>query len=443
MKLTIFHTNDIHSHLNTYAKISQYIKDERSRCQHDTLYIDIGDHIDLFHPLTEASQGRENVNILNDSHVDVVTIGNNEGMTISHDALNHLYDKAQFDVTCCNLFDLDGNLPNHITSHVVKDINGIKVCMIGLTAPFNHIYERLDWKVTSPLLALKNEIEQVEESYDVLLVLSHVGIFFDEQICKECPEVDVIFGAHTHHYFENGEEQNGVLMAAAGKYGHYVGKVDLIIENQKVIHKEAEIINSDLIEEVPNDYEEKGKALLNKPILKGNFSLPRRLNSASYTTDLLCESVLEFTGADCAIINAGLIVKGKTGNELTEYDIHQMLPHPINTVSVDLRGVELKQIIYKAMEQSYMDEVAFGFGFRGDIFGGYVFKNIGYIESTGQCFVNGKEIEDHEQYKLGTIDMYTFGRYFPILKDMNINYIMPEFLRNIFEQKLLQHEKKV
>lgn len=42
-----------------------------------------------------------------------------------------------------------------------------------------------------------------------------------------------------------------------GKYGHYVGKVDLIIENQKVIHKEAEIINSDLIGEVPNDYEEK------------------------------------------------------------------------------------------------------------------------------------------------------------------------------------------
>ena len=119
-----------------------------------------------------------------------------------------------------------------------------------------------------------------------------------------------------------------------------------------------------------------------------------------------------------------------------------MLPHPINTVSVDLRGAELKQIIYKAMEQSYMDEVAFGFGFRGDIFGGYVFKNIGYIESTGQCFVNGKEIEDHEQYKLGTIDMYTFGRYFPILKDMNVNYIMPEFLRNIFVQKLLQLKRK-
>src|SRR5699024_11592027 len=113
------------------------------------------------------------------------------------------------------------------------------------------------------------------------------------------------------------------------------------------------------------------------PVLNRSFSLPRRLNSASYTTDLLCESVLEFTEADCAIINAGLIVKEKSGNELTEFDIHQMLPHPINTATIDLKGTELKQIIYKAMEQSYIDEVAIGFGFRGDIFGGYVFKNIG------------------------------------------------------------------
>lgn len=443
MKLTIFHTNDIHSHLNTYAKISQYIKDERSKLQHDSLYIDIGDHIDLFHPLTEASQGTENVKILNDSNVDVVTLGNNEGMTISHDSLNHLYDDAQFDVTCCNLFDLNSNLPNHLTSHVLKNVNGIKVCLIGLTAPFNHIYETLDWKVTSPLLALKNEISQVKDDYDVLIVMSHVGIFFDEQLCEECPEIDVIFGAHTHHYFERGEEKNGVLMAAAGKYGHYVGQVDLEIENNKVIHKEAQILDTTLLDEIPNNYEEKGKSLLDKPVLNRRISLPRRLNSASYTTDLLCESVLEFTEADCAIINAGLIVKEIDDSKITEYDIHQMLPHPINTVSIELRGVELKQIIYKAMEQSYMDEIAIGFGFRGDIFGGYVFKNIGYIESTGQCFVKGIEVQDHEQYKLGIIDMYTFGRYFPILKDMNINYIMPEFLRNIFEQKLIQKEKKV
>ena len=63
MKLTIFHTNDIHSHLDTYAKISKYIKTQRKNINHDTIYIDIGDHIDLFHPLTEATRYRKRKNI--------------------------------------------------------------------------------------------------------------------------------------------------------------------------------------------------------------------------------------------------------------------------------------------------------------------------------------------------------------------------------------------
>ena len=38
---------------------------------------------------------------------------------------------------------------------------------------------------------------------------------------------------HTHHHFNHGEVNNGVLMAAAGKYGHYLGEVNLTIENKK------------------------------------------------------------------------------------------------------------------------------------------------------------------------------------------------------------------
>ena len=55
-------------------------------------------------------------------------------------------------------------------------------------------------------------------------------------------------------------------------------------------------------------------------------------------------------------------------------------------------------------------------------------KNIGYIESTGQCFVKGEEVQDNQYYKWAQ-SIYTFGRYFSILKDMEIN-IYPEFLKN-------------
>ena len=47
----------------------------------------------------------------------------------------------------------------------------------------------------------------------------------------------MIFGSHTHHHFDEGEMNNGVLMAAAGKYGYYLGEVNLTIENKKVVSK--------------------------------------------------------------------------------------------------------------------------------------------------------------------------------------------------------------
>ena len=56
MKLTIYHTNDIHSHLHEYARIDAYMKEHRPQLTHPSLYLDIGDHVDL--SLPNRSNGR-------------------------------------------------------------------------------------------------------------------------------------------------------------------------------------------------------------------------------------------------------------------------------------------------------------------------------------------------------------------------------------------------
>ena len=55
---------------------------------------------------------------------------------------------------------------------------------------------------------------------------------FDEKLCQEIPEIDVILGSHTHHHFNHGEVNNGVLMAAAGNMD-IILEVNLTIENKK------------------------------------------------------------------------------------------------------------------------------------------------------------------------------------------------------------------
>lgn len=438
MELTIYHTNDIHSHLNEYARIQSYMASHRPQLQHPSLYLDIGDHVDLSAPVTEATIGKKNIELLNQAHCDIATIGNNEGMTISHEALQNLYTDANFKVICANVFDEKGYLPNHITSSYIKEIEGSRILFMAATAPFTPFYRALDWVVTDPLAAIKDEIEAHKGQFDILIVMSHVGVFFDEKLCQEIPEIDVIFGSHTHHYFENGEFNNGVLMAAAGKYGHFLGEVNLTIEHGKVSDKKAKLHPLDALPQVETHFEEEGKALLSEPVIDHHVKLLKKTDVITETSYLLAESVYEFTHADCALVNAGLIVNSIEADKVTEYDIHRMLPHPINLVRVRLTGDELIKVIQKSQKQEYMHEHAQGLGFRGDIFGGYILYNLGFIESENRYFINGEEIQTDHQYMLGTVDMYTFGRYFPILKGLPTDYIMPEFLRDIFKEKLLR-----
>lgn len=438
MELTIYHTNDIHSHLNEYARIQSYMASHRPQLQHPSLYLDIGDHVDLSAPVTEATIGKKNIELLNQAHCDIATIGNNEGMTISHEALQNLYTDANFKVICANVFDEKGYLPNHITSSYIKEIEGSRILFVAATAPFTSFYRALDWVVTDPLAAIKDEIEAHKGQFDILIVMSHVGVFFDEKLCQEIPEIDVIFGSHTHHYFENGEFNNGVLMAAAGKYGHFLGEVNLTIEHGKVSDKKAKLHPLDALPQVETHFEEEGKALLSEPVIDHHVKLLKKTDVITETSYLLAESVYEFTHADCALVNAGLIVNSIEADKVTEYDIHRMLPHPINLVRVRLTGDELIKVIQKSQKQEYMHEHAQGLGFRGDIFGGYILYNLGFIESENRYFINGEEIQTDHQYTLGTVDMYTFGRYFPILKGLPTDYIMPEFLRDIFKEKLLR-----
>ncbi|TDM12553.1 bifunctional metallophosphatase/5'-nucleotidase [Macrococcus lamae] len=430
MELKLYHTNDVHSHLTTYNKIIRFLDDKRAQFPH-TYYVDIGDHVDRSHPFTEGTLGRGNIELLNQAGAGVATIGNNEGITLTHEDFNHLYDDANFQVTCCNVYDLDGRLPRNVKSHVIEDIHGITFGFIGATAEFTPFYKALGWNVTEPIDAIREEVQQIKRQCDVIVILSHLGKFADQRLAEEISGIDIILGAHTHHHFEKGHIVNGVLLGAAGRYGEYIGELTLIFEGRQLVSKKARLINTDELTDAEEDYYDRGREILNEVVVEKELTLPRRLYSASFTTALLAREIRLFLNADCALINSGIIVEGFTGTGFTKYDLHKMLPHPINLVKIKLSGRELMEVIAMSMKHEQRDEIVKGFGFRGDIFGMYVFDNVGIIQSERQFYVDGQVIDAHQEYTLATLDMYTFGRFFPQFVQNDKEYIMPEFLRDI------------
>ncbi|MCT6816244.1 MAG: bifunctional metallophosphatase/5'-nucleotidase, partial [Lysinibacillus fusiformis] len=188
-KIHIFHTNDLHSHFKYWPRMQSYVKEERNNLASigETSYLfDVGDHLDRSNIYTEATIGKGNVQLLNEAEYDVVTIGNNEGITLSHDELFHLYDDANFDVVVGNIDAVNGRNPAWLKPYVVLTTKkGTKLGIIAATAMFDVYYEALNWQLVEARSTLLRLAHQLRKEVDIILCLSHLGITEDELLAEE------------------------------------------------------------------------------------------------------------------------------------------------------------------------------------------------------------------------------------------------------------------
>lgn len=436
MEVKIYHTNDIHSALNNYVKFTSFLNDKRHQYRDNMVYVDIGDHVDRSHPYTEATLGKGNIELLNEATCDVATIGNNEGITLTKDQLKHLYDDANFDVICTNLREVGADNP-FFKPYTIKEVKGVKIGFIAATVEFTPFYLALDWEVADAFSWVEKYLAELRGKVDVIVMLSHLGMYDDENLANRFPEIDLILSAHTHHHFDYGERINGVLLAAAGRYGEYIGEVTLNFQGKKLINKKAKLIEADFLAPKENNYYQLGKEMLSNTVIKSDaYPIERRLYSASRFASLLAYMIRDFTDSDVGLIHTGLVASPFEGGVLTEYALHKVLPHAINAVKIELTGREMKEVFTEANRHEYKDEIVRGLGFRGDIFGAFVTDNISYVQSEREYYIGDELIDDGRTYTLGTLDMYTFGRIFPQFRYSKKEYMMPDLLRDIIKNYL-------
>lgn len=441
-KIHIFHTNDLHSHFKYWPRMQRFVKEMRNSLAKigETSYLfDVGDHLDRSNIYTEATVGKGNVQLLNDAGYDVVTIGNNEGITLSHEELFHLYDNANFDVVVANVYATNGKNPTWMKPYVVLTTEaGTKVGVIAATAMFEVYYQELNWQMDEARSTLLQLAHQLRKEVDIIVCLSHLGITEDELLAEECPEIDVIFGSHTHHVLPTGKLINGVLLTGGGKFGQYTGH--LIIEYDKKMRKIVEkkdtlIHNKDLPivqneQEMVQFLEDEGNRILNTPVFTTRKSYNKEWFHYSQLSDLFAQAILEKSGADCALFNAGIFLDGLPKGTVTALDLHRIFPHPINLCIIELSVAEMKEIYMQSKNEEWPYIELKGLGFRGVIFGKILTYGFSMNENR-QLLINGKLADQDHIYKLVTLDLFTFGYFYPSFKYAKKQYILPEFLRNI------------
>lgn len=450
--LHFLHTNDIHSHLDSWGCLVRYLNQERERLNEagePFLTLDLGDHMDRVNPMTEGLLGTGNVKLLNDAHYDYVTIGNNEGITFTKEQLSIAYLMRRFKIVLANLYDQQtGKRPQWCMPYVIQEMQGVKVGLIGLTAAFPHFYSQLGWTIKDPYSELTNLVTQIRGKVDVLVLLSHVGLPFDEKVAREIEGIDVIIGAHTHHVLEQGKIVSGTLIAQTGKFLQYVGHivVDYDELKRKVVYKGADLVTlrepSD--QSANNEVREltqKGIANMQKVIAVLDHDYPVDWFAKSELTDLMADALRKWCDADIGMVNAGVILDHLLKGPVTRFMIHRICPHPINPCRVEVTGEEIVEMIRLGRKKDFQTFELKGFGFRGKMLGRLVFSGLSYeiiSDSLVNVRIHGQPIDNLRRYSVGTIDMFTLGSFLPPIVKAEQRFYLPETLRDLLAWRLGQ-----
>lgn len=463
MKETIhlFYTNDLHSYFDNWSQVATFIKSGRMDAAEkgETAWtLDIGDHMDRVHPLTEATLGGANVALLNDLQYDLATLGNNEGITLSHEHLYNLYDEADFHVVCSNLECVRDKDPAWLQmSQVLESKHGVKLGFIGLTARFNPYYHLLGWNVKDIYDTVAEQVELLREQVDVIVLLSHVGIHFDQQIAERFPDVDVIIGSHTHHLLRKEEVVNESILTAGGKLCDYAGHVTLVWDHEvgKLVEKTAQTCDvtnlaKDLAtEQKIADLQVEAKTILDEVIAQTDEAIESNWFKETPMMKKFTKKLREWTGADIGMLNAGLIVEDFPAGNITYGDIHRICPHPINPVVVELTGADLMSVVEQAFSPDLTGLKLRGFGFRGKVVGRMVFDNLEVttthdyegLEVVEEILYEGAPLDEAAVYRVATGDMFTFGRLLPEVAQAESKKIfLPEFIRKMLVHALIEYD---
>lgn len=452
--LTILYTNDLHSHFETMGRIAAMIDELRTGAPGEALLLDIGDHMDRAAIETEGTMGQANVDVLNLTGYDAITIGNNEGLTFTPDLLAQAYAGLRSPVVCGNILETrTGRPPAWLTSRLIVQKGGFTIGLVAATAAFAEFYELLGLESLNPLETIARDVRELRGQVDLVIVMSHLGLPLDRQLAETVPGIDLIIGGHTHHLLEAPLRIGSTTITAAGKFGRYLGKIVIrrFPGNGRTFALDGACIavedgpKREQVEQAIARQREAAKIRLNRTVAVTDRELPLDYAAESPFGNLLAQAVRSYTGCDFSLVNSGQLLAGLPAGEISEGMLHERCPSPINPCRMNLTGKDILYSLEQSLLEEMTDKAIVGFGFRGKVLGGICVDGLEIVYDPGRApyqriiraSVSGVPLAAEQTYAVGTLDMFSFGVGYERLKaGTEKQFMLPDFLRDLLRMEL-------
>jgi 2',3'-cyclic-nucleotide 2'-phosphodiesterase (5'-nucleotidase family) len=270
--ITLLITTDIHSQINTHdeffwennqavykkrggmAVLKTMIESYRKKNLANTILYDGGDYFHG-HAVASLTEGEALIPIFNQLGYDLMLPGNWE---VVYKKKKMLYDMGHANAAkiCANMWHKTNDADNGelvYQPYWIKYIAGVKIGVIGYT---DHLIpkrqspaysEGLRFDHAEVNIAKYVKLLREVEGCAVVLVATHMGLAQQVGLANNpaAQGVDMILGADTHERVRVPIQGKYTKVIECGAFGSFLGKLDLIIENGKLVDTKYELLDVD------------------------------------------------------------------------------------------------------------------------------------------------------------------------------------------------------
>jgi len=376
VKLTIVHTNDVHSRIEGddagligLPRFATFVKQLEAE-NPNMLIVDAGDATHGV-PIVNISQGEAMIKLMGAVGYDAMAPGNHD-FNYGYNRFVELKSMAKFPILGANVVPESGKMD--LDEYVIKEVGGLKIGLFGLATPETKYKsspkntEGVD--ITDPIAKAKEIVEKLQaEKVNMIIAISHLGLDEGSEIkssdlAEQVDGIDLIVDGHSHTLLENGKQIGDTLIVQTGEHLKNVGVVDVTFTDGEITSKEAKLVKFEEIKDLTpdetiagmiEDLKLKNDEILSEVVGKTNVRLvgEREIvrTQESNLGNLMTDALLDATGADVALTNGGGIRASIEIGDISKKNVLDVFPFGNYGVKLEVTGAD----IVKALEHGVTD----------------------------------------------------------------------------------------
>ncbi|MEK7863729.1 MAG: bifunctional UDP-sugar hydrolase/5'-nucleotidase, partial [Chloroflexota bacterium] len=403
------------------AMLAAQVAALRARAPERTLLVDAGDAWQGTF-ISNTNKGEAVTRAMSLMKYDAMAVGNHE-FDWGQDIVAQRATEASFPFLGANVIETaTGRLPTYLKPYIVRDLGIAKVGVIGLSNPGSNTIVKasgiVGLKFGPAAPAVRALLPEVQRQADIIIVVAHIGSADAGQLARDVPGIDVIVASHDHIPLQTARVEGRTTIVNSGAYTQFLGRLEIIVDPATrkmkdairanelvVIAASAKLRPDPEVAAIVQGRRAEADKYTSRVVgtIRSDLANPR---DESGLGNMITDAFLEYGRqqgwkTDVAFYNAAGVRAPLAAGPVTFGQLYQVLPFGNTIVSVDLTGVQLKEVL----------EDASGRAGRLQIGGGswaYRFANPGgqrVLEAT----IAGQPLDPTRIYRVATIDYLLLG----------------------------------